>query len=344
MPDLYTTSVLHRVVASLKRPQNFLLNTFFPGFLQSETEEINFDTEHGARRIAPFVHPLVEGKTVEGLGFTANTFKPAYTKDRRTLDSSRPLKRAMGEQIGPGTLSGAQRAQAYLAGELADAVAMLSRRKEVMASEALRTGKVTVDGDGYDAVEVDYGRAAANTKTLSGAANWDAAGVSPLEDIETWSLDILKLNGAQVTDVVMEVDAWRLFILDSEVKNSLDYRRDSSIAGMFNTTPGQQQVGGEFKGTIGNRRYWTYADWYVDDAGSEVAILPQYQVLLGSSGIEGYQAHGAIRDEEHGFIASEFASKSWTTPDPSVRHLLVQSAPLVVPYRPDASMGVICKS
>ena len=34
-----------------------------------------------------------------------------------------------------------------------------------------------------------------------------------------------------------------------------------------------------------------------------------------------------------------FFSKSWTEPDPAVRYLLMQSAPLPVPYRINASLG-----
>ena len=47
--------------------------------------------------------------------------------------------------------------------------------------------------------------------------------------------------------------------------------------------------------------------------------------------------HGAIKDEAAGLQPLEFFSKSWTVEDPSARILLMQSAPLVVPYRVDAS-------
>ena len=68
------------------------------------------------------------------------------------------------------------------------------------------------------------------------------------------------------------------------------------------------------------------------------------QVLLGSrSGIEGVRCYGAIKDEQAGFQANRYFPKSWLENDPAVRWMLLQSAPLVVPYRPNASMCVTVK-
>ena len=40
-----------------------------------------------------FVSPVVAGRIVESQGFTTNTFKPAYIKDKRAFNVDRPLKR-----------------------------------------------------------------------------------------------------------------------------------------------------------------------------------------------------------------------------------------------------------
>ena len=45
-----------------------------------------------------------------------------------------------------------------------------------------------------------------------------------------------------------------------------------------------------------------------------------------------------IMDEKAAFKALRYFSKSWLEEDPAVRWLLMQSAPLVVPYRPNASL------
>lgn len=62
-------------------------------------------------------------------------------------------------------------------------------------------------------------------------------------------------------------------------------------------------------------------------------------ILCSPQQLLGYQAFGAIRDEAAGYQAMSFFPKSWVEQDPAVRYLMLQSAPLVVPYRPNASLA-----
>mgnify|MGYP000414366440 CR=1 FL=1 len=80
-----------------------------------------------------------------------------------------------------------------------------------MAIEALRTGKVTVTGDLYPTVEVNFGRDASLTKALAGAVRWGEAGVEPLDDVQAWSLLVTEKSGATANTLVMDVEAWKLF-------------------------------------------------------------------------------------------------------------------------------------
>ena len=79
----------------------------------------------------------------------------------------------------------------------------------------------------------------------------------------------------------------------------------------------------------------------IDDNGTTCKLLPEKTVILGSrDGLEGTRCYGAIHDEKANWTAHRYFTKSWVEEDPSVRWLLLQSAPLVVPYRPNASMFV----
>ena len=89
----YTTAKLVQVVPSLIASQNFLLDRFFGGIVESDTEEVAIDVDVGLRRMSPFVSPLVEGKLVEQKRVVTNKFKPAYIKDKRAPDLSRPARR-----------------------------------------------------------------------------------------------------------------------------------------------------------------------------------------------------------------------------------------------------------
>jgi len=333
--DLFSTNVMLQVVTSLKRPPQFLLDRFFPNIQTEMTEEIHFDVEDKARRIAPFVSPVVEGKVVASQGFTAHTFQPAYVKDKRVFDTSRPLKRAIGERIG-GALTPENRVRRFLAQDLIDQIECVDRRLEVMAAEALRTGAITVSGDGYPTRNVDFERDAGLTVVESGAAAWDQEDVHPLDDLQDYSQLVLQKSGAMPRDVVMTVDVWKVFRVHADVKDRLDIRR--ATAGEMNLGA-QMNEGATYMGNIDGFNIFVYAGWYVNDAGTEVPILPAGTVILSGSQLEGVRAFGAIRDHDAGFMPEPYYPKSWVEPDPSVRYLLMQSAPIPVPFRVNAGLA-----
>ncbi|WP_295852032.1 major capsid protein [uncultured Xylophilus sp.] len=332
--DIFSPGVLARVVAELAPPAPFFLNSFFPAVQTETSEEIHFDLQNGKRRLSPFVAPIVAGKMVESLGYNTKSFKPAYVKDKRVFDSSRPFRRAIGERIG-GELNPAQRIQVLLATELEDQLGMLARRQEVMAIEALRTGRITVSGDQYPTTVVDFGRHADLSVQLANAARWGEANVKPLEDVQAWSMLVTQHSGSTANTIVMDVKAWRLFSANADVIKLLDRFR-----GNDQLNPTVTGEGGRYMGNIGDLDIWVYAGWYEDpETGNTVPFLPDYTVIVTGPDLEGTRAYGAIRDEEAGFQAVPYYSKSWVEKDPAVRLLLLQSAPLPVPYRVNAAMS-----
>jgi hypothetical protein len=334
MADLFSTDVLNAVVASLLGNSQFLLDRYFPNTQSETSEEIHFDTLNGARRLAPFVSPYVEGQIVESLGFKTATYKPAYIKDKRVFDMNRPLKRSAGEQIG-GTLSPGARLRAMVAQDLTDQLNMLRRRLEVMAGEVLATGKLTITGDKYPTANVDFGRAGGNT--ITAPTLWSAAGAKPLDDLQDWGQISLKQTGAQLLDLVMTVDVWKVFRNDPSVKDRMSMYRTLGALPELNPQA-QLTEGGVYMGNVDGFNIFVYSGWYVDPAdGVEKPILPAGTLILTGPQLEGVQAYGAIRDEQAGLQALSYFAKSWLQEDPSVRFIMLQSAPLIVPYRPNAS-------
>lgn len=332
MADIFTTDVLTRVVSFLPQPNSFLLDKFFTQEQRENTEEIHFDIEDGKRRIAPFVSPVVQGKIVEAQGFHAATFKPAYVKPKTVFDINRPLKRSMGEQIG-GTLSPMARLERAVNAVLVDHINMVVRRLEVMASEALRLGQVTVAGEQYPTKVVNFGRDAALTVVLAGGARWGQAGIKPLDLLQDWAQLVMQKCGAIPTEVCMTSDVWKVFRADADVKTRLDRFRGNSTM----VVDAQVREGGVFMGTIDGFNIYVMGGQYVDDNGAVQELYPLGTVLLGGSQIEGVRAFGAIRDEAAGYQAMPYFPKSWVEQDPPVRYVMTQSAPLTVPYRVNAS-------
>lgn len=338
--DIFNTSTLNRVVEQIRPPSAFLLDVFFPTIETFDTEEIFFDVDDDKPRLTPFVHPLVAGQVVQSKGFETNSFKPAYTKDKRVHRPDRALRRSIGEAIG-GTLSPDQRRAANVRRDLEDQLDMLTRRQVVMGSEALRTGQVTVKGDQYPEKVVNFGRAAGLTVTLTGAAQWGQSGISPVDNLETWISTLQDESGAVPNVVVMDTKAWQFVKADPKFKDAIDTRRGGQSNAELGPITLDRSTRARLVGNLGDVQLWVYNESYVDPAdGSTKKVLPDNTVIIGDTiNVEGTRSFGAILDEDAGIQPRAFFSKSWLEQDPSVRYLLMQSAPLTVPYRPNATFS-----
>ena len=210
-----------------------------------------------------------------------------------------------------------------------------------MAAEILRTGKVIVSGDGYPAQTVNFGRDEALTKALASSATWDSSGVNPVDDLEDWAITIQDKSGVVAKTVVMDPQAWKIFRSNETVQKYLDIRRGTNNSLNIDPVLRSEDAKARNVGSIGDFDIWVYNDTYINDAGATTKLLPEKTVLLGSrEGLEGTRCYGSIHDEKANWTANRYFTKSWLEEDPSVRWLLLQSAPLVVPYRPNASMCV----
>ena len=341
---IFDTNALIGVVPNLKRPQKFLLDRFFPNIVISDTEFVSIDIDVGKRRMAPFVSPLVEGKLVEQRRYQTNTFKPAYIKDKRAPDLRKPVRRMIGERIG-GEFKGAEREQANLAAEMTDQIDMIDRRMEWMAAQALVGGTVTITGDGFPTVLVDFGRAASLSVALTGAAAWDTAfaavtanGIytAPSTDIEQWSNVMLKESGGVATDLVFTTTSWRYFLADSTVAKGIYYPRSGD--GNKVNFGAEITRGAIYKGRWGQYDLWIYNDWYVDDNNVEQPMLVDGTVIMSGADLMGTRAFGQILDPAFNYEGLPYAPKTWVENDPAQRFILMQSSPIVIPSRVNASL------
>lgn len=337
--DIFSTGVLSAVVEGIVPEYDFLTRTFFPGEQQQTTPTVYVDVRKKTRRIAPFVSPYVQGQLVEKQGFKTFTLEPAYIKDKRVFDPNSPFTRTYGEPI-PGNLSPQQRMDANLNVELADQIDMLNRRLEVMCGEVLFSGKLTIVGELYPEVQLDFQRDAALTIDLSGTSEWGDTGIDPLANLETWAQLVFVKSGVRPRKAVMTMDSYQLFKSSASVVKIFDRMRANNT---FIDTA-LEGDDGWYAGQIGGFDVYVYAGTYIDPMdNTSKDILPPYTVLLGGQGIQGYKAFAAIRDEKAGFQAMKYFSKSWVEEDPPVRYIMLQSAPIICPLYPDAMLAATVK-
>ena len=339
---IFDTNTLIQVVPNLKRPQKFLLDTFFPNIITADSEYVSIDVDVGKRRMSPFVSPLVEGKLVEQRRYQTNIFKPAYIKDKRAPDLRKPIRRMIGEKIG-GALSGLEREMANLEAEMTDQIDLLDRRLEWMAAQALVNGTVTISGDGFPTTLVDFGRDAALTVANSGGALWTPANITaataaPNRDIENWGHIMLKKSGGVATDIIFTTTPWEMFVLDPVVKAAIWYPGNGGQGNMVNVGA-QIQRGAQYKGRWGQYNLWVYNDWYVDDNNVEQPMMVDGTVVLSGADLMGTRAFGQILDPAFNYASLPYAPKTWVEEDPAQRLIMMQSSPIVIPSRVNACMS-----
>jgi len=216
---------------------------------------------------------------------------------------------------------------------------MRTRRMEVMAAEAIRLGTQTIKGDGIDAV-VNFGRDAALTFALLSTAKWDdASNTTQTNSLEDWSALLLDKSGFGGDTVIMDAKAWKLLKRDTKLDKLLDRAYKGGDGTQLDMNPRKKIEGAQFKGMIGDFAIWVYNHPYIDPvSGSATNVMPDNTVILADSrGVEGVRHFGAILDL-NALRAQEQFAKSWEQQDPSVRYLLSQSAPLLVPYRCNATL------
>lgn len=338
----FSTIDLIQVVPTLKRAQKFLLDRFFPNIKVSDTEYVAIDIDVGLRRMSPFVSPLVQGKLVEQRRYQTNMYKPAYIKDKRAPDLRKPVMRQIGERIGGGELTGAEREMANINFEMADQIDMLDRRLEWMAAQALLFGTVTVKGEGFPTELIDFGRDSSLSIALTGSAQWTAANItagnaSPAANIEAWQHQVLKLSGGVCDTLVFTTSSWAAFIQDPTVKGAVFYPKLGE-AGPIN--PGAQIArGAVYKGKWGQYDLYVYNDWYIDDDNVEQPMLPDGTVVMSGPDLQGTRAFGQILDPAFNYAGLPYAPKTWVENDPAQRMILMQSSPLVIPSRVNAGLA-----
>jgi len=335
----YDTHSLIKVVETIRNPTTYWLDLCFPQVQNFDTEFIDFDVLTTGRKLAPFVAPNVQGKPMSASGYTTKRFKPAYVKPKHVVDPSRVIKRRAGEALA-GSLSPMQRRDAVIADILREHKEMHVRRQEWMACQAIVNGSVVISGEDYPEVTVSFGRHADNSVTLLTTDQWDDyTNSDPIADLQTWALQVQAKSARTVNRVTMGIDAYAVFKDHPKVKDLLDTTYRGSVDSVNRSVLSDEPA--QYAGRVGNLEIWVYNDVYEDDAGTVTPFMDSRRVVLTSPGIEGIRCFGAILDAKAGYQPLELFPKNWYSEDPSVEYLMTQSAPLMVPSRPDASLSAL---
>jgi len=332
--DLFDTRTLLPMLEVMKPAKTFLLDTFFRQVEQSTTEFVDLDVMVGKRRLAPFVHPKMKGKQVERIGWKTQSFKPPYIKPKMATTACDLLKRRPGEIIYQNGISMAERAAEQVAKDLATLQEMAIRREEWMASKALIDGQVPIQGDGIDAL-LDFQMPAEHRSPITdqtGLDAWENSASDPLKNLREYSRLIEKATGLVPDVLILGQDVVDNFLTNTEVRQSLDTRRIE----MGQIDPRALPNGASFLGTLKHPALdvYSYNEWYLDGSTLEPMVEPK-RIILGSTRARAARHYAAIRDLMVTGAVRWFP-KSWEEMDPSVRWIMVQSAPVTALHQANA--------
>jgi hypothetical protein len=185
--------------------------------------------------------------------------------------------------------------------------------------------------------EIDFGFDDSQLPVLSGSALWSDADADPIAQMRAWRRERVQAGGIAPNVAVMGSDAVDAFINNAKVQKALDLSRMER--GIVN--PEVLPKGVTYWGYIPEiaTDIYSYDEWYIDDeTGDEKAMVDPKGLIYGSNQAKAKRVYGAIKDLK-ALYATKIFAKSWEEEDPSVRYLLMQSAPLVVPVEVDAFMS-----
>lgn len=344
----YDTTTLLEVQRMQKVPLQFFLEKAFTRQINFETEYVSFDrVSEDYRRLAPFVAPNVQGKVLGSEGSEMLNYKPAYVKPKHVIDINTPLVRQPGEAIGSGSMTPEQRRMAVVASLLDRHKNMHLMTREWMAAKAIADGKVTVEGENYPKVTIDFRRDPALTVILTGAAKWDQVGTrTPLKDIKDIRSLANQKSGAVIRDVIFGANAWALFSDDTEVLALLSNQSRGSASEFSKMTDGFEdsvEYLGQLSGADGQGliRMWLYSAKYRDENDVLQDMIDTNTVVgVDFASVQGHRCFGAIRDGKAGFKAIDMFPKMWENEDPWAEYLMTQSAPLMVPKNANATFSI----
>jgi len=342
---IYTTRDLYAVMYDLRQetPSTYWLDLLFPGVHMSDREEIIFERITSKRKIAPFVLPTVPGKpTWTRDGSTVAMFKPAYVKPKDAVRPSDQISRQPGDLF---TLQ-PRSPKANFDNEVIRITGyhrnIITRRWEWLAARAAIDGQVTISGDGYPTVVIDFGRAGNQTIVKTGGGVWTDT-YDILGDIQMWSDRMSQAPfGGIPNRLTVGSDAWAVMRTNQGILKAMDTQMRGNTSLTINTglvAPTKAPDGVKFLGRLSEGiDLYTYSDYYVDNSNTPVPFMGTKDVVLTSPGVEGVKAFGAIQDIAANMTPIDIFPKMFDENDPSARFILSQSAPLMIPVNPNCTL------
>jgi hypothetical protein len=337
MPNFFQHDEILAVIRDEVPFQPFLLSTAFGSEHVTDDEAINFDKIDPNKAMSVFVNPLLPGPVSKTTGFSVRSYKPGYIKDKRTVDPRHVFKRRAGEPM-HAPLSNSERYAAIVADLSIDMLLRRDRRLEWMAASLLLSGTYNMTGDSFD-VEVDMGRDAGNSVTLTGTDRWGQTGVSPVTTIR----NMLAKTRTPIRNLVMGTYAYHDLISDPNLEKIIYIQLQNGGPSLEMGPIQGTREGLIYAGTLPSAgvNLWIYTAVYEHPTTkAETLYIPEDAVLFIPDASYGYQCFASIWDDAANYTGMPYFFKNWSEEDPGTPFVMLQSAPLLAHTKINGTMAL----
>lgn len=287
--DIFSTRYMMTVLEESFPPSSFMLDKFFTQTQTSDQAIAEFDVITIPQKSSSPQSPKLPSKPVQAVGYKTKTTPRAYFAEKIPCEAWDMLHRLPGDNAYV-EKSVLERASVRMALDLKYLRQRLYRKYELMAIEALTTGKLAVKGDGVN-FEVDYEYDTDNLVTLAGNDVWTGTTAEIYSQLKDWAVEIQRRSGYNSDIVVLGKEAAKLFVKNAEIKEFLDNRRYQMGEVKPDRLPGGVSYIGSFP-EFGDVYSYNWAT--TDDSDELVSAFPDYGCYIGCTQAVNWRLYGPV--------------------------------------------------
>ncbi|GMB00430.1 major capsid protein [Pelosinus sp. IPA-1] len=340
--NLNQTQTLLEAISRSFPPQTLLRDTFFPNPKTFVTKTVLMDYRKGNRQMSPFVAKGGSGVNVNRTGFVTKEYEPPMMAPERPTTAGDIEARGFGENVFS-SKTPAQREMELRAQDMADLIAMNTRRIEWMCSQTMVFGQFQVAGYADDGKTQLIDTVTFSDWTqkmiMSGSDMWTNLSADAYGQLQMASQSVSRAAGI-VPDVgIMSFKTQNWFMQNAGIKDILKVPNLSNLS-MMNLAPRITSPGVVRIGMIEslNLELYGYDGIYQDDAGAIQQYIPDGYVVIGARG-RGSQLFGAVTQLEFDDVYRTYEGsnvpKVWSEQGKDTKMLRVASKAVVKPETTD---------
>ncbi|MFU1797371.1 major capsid protein [Paenibacillus azoreducens] len=324
----------------------FIRDTFFPGLQTFPTKHVLMDFQKNKQRVAPFVAEGSKPVNIRRDGFQTKVYTPPYISLSAPYDVDLLQARLPGEAVFNSGMTPEERALLLMQNDYNELDDMITRKEEVMTSELLQSGTITLTGYIDDTATkvrtdtVDFGFD--NVLNLTGGSQWSQSTSKKYDDLYE-AVSLVRKAGYNPERVILGEQAARNLLADEAF---MDKYMDKRYAQFGAINPQLNLTNGNGYAYIGRLTelgidLYQYLAWYWDDIDNKLKpYINPNKVIVGTPNL-GEMLYGAITqipEESINFVTIEAPRVSKVTVDRNAdtKSLIVKSRPIPKPYDVDS--------